>query len=34
MSDRFTAQIRGMNQITRDANDGTSMVQAAEGVYP
>jgi flagellin len=31
ISDRMTAQIRGMNQATRNANDGVSMAQTAEG---
>lgn len=31
ISERFTAQIRGMNQAVRNANDGLSLVQTAEG---
>ena len=31
ISDRMTAQIRGMNQASRNANDGISMAQTAEG---
>ena len=31
ISDRMTAQIRGLNQATRNANDGISMAQTAEG---
>jgi flagellin len=31
ISDRMTAQIRGMNQAVRNANDGISMAQTAEG---
>ena len=31
ISDRMTAQIRGMNQASRNANDGISMSQTAEG---
>jgi len=31
ISDRMTAQIRGMNQAARNANDGISMAQTAEG---
>ena len=31
ISDRFTAQIRGLNQATRNANDGISLAQTAEG---
>jgi flagellin len=31
ISDRMNAQIRGMNQATRNANDGVSMAQTAEG---
>jgi flagellin len=31
ISDRMTAQINGMNQATRNANDGVSMAQTAEG---
>ena len=27
----MTAQIRGLNQATRNANDGVSMLQTAEG---
>ena len=29
---RFTAQIRGLNQAIRNANDGISLAQVAEGV--
>ncbi len=31
ISDRFTAQIRGLNQAARNANDGISFAQTAEG---
>jgi len=31
ISDRMTAQIRGLNQAARNANDGISMSQTAEG---
>ena len=31
ISDRMTAQIRGMNQAARNLNDGISMLQTAEG---
>jgi len=31
ISDRMTSQIRGMNQATRNANDGISLAQTAEG---
>ncbi len=31
ISDRMTAQIRGLNQAARNANDGISMAQTAEG---
>jgi flagellin len=31
ISDRMTAQVRGMNQAARNANDGISMAQTAEG---
>lgn len=31
ISERFTAQIRGMDQAARNANDGISMAQTAEG---
>src|SRR5215471_10649509 len=31
ISERFTAQIRGLNQAARNANDGTSLSQTAEG---
>lgn len=31
ISERFTGQIRGLNQAARNANDGLSMVQTAEG---
>ena len=31
ISDRMTAQIRGYNQATRNANDGISLAQTAEG---
>nr|WP_320010981.1 flagellinolysin [uncultured Desulfobulbus sp.] len=31
ISDRMTAQIRGMNQASRNINDGISMLQTAEG---
>jgi len=31
ISERMTTQIRGMNQATRNANDGVSMAQTAEG---
>jgi flagellin len=31
ISERFTTQIRGMNQAVRNANDGMSLAQTAEG---
>jgi len=31
ISDRFTAQIKGLNQAARNANDGISLAQTAEG---
>ena len=31
ISDRMTAQIRGLNQAARNANDGISLIQTAEG---
>ena len=31
ISDRFTTQIRGLNQATRNANDGISLSQTGEG---
>ena len=31
ISDRFTSQIRGLNQATRNANDGISLAQTTEG---
>ncbi len=31
ISDRMTSQIRGMNQAARNANDGISLAQTAEG---
>src|SRR6185295_5738599 len=31
ISERFTAQIRGLNQASRNANDGISLAQTAEG---
>ncbi len=31
ISDRMTSQIRGLNQATRNANDGISLTQTAEG---
>ena len=31
ISNRFTAQIRGLNQAVRNANDGISLSQTAEG---
>ena len=31
ISDRMNAQIRGINQATRNANDGISLAQTAEG---
>ena len=31
ISERFTTQIRGMNQAVRNANDGISLAQSAEG---
>ena len=31
IADRFTAQIRGLNQAARNANDGISLSQTAEG---
>lgn len=32
ISERFSTQIRGSNQAIRNANDGISMLQTAEGV--
>ncbi|MBB1126596.1 flagellin [Thiospirillum jenense] len=32
ISERFTSQIRGLNQATRNANDGISLAQTAEAV--
>jgi flagellin len=31
ISERFTTQVRGLNQAVRNANDGVSMLQTAEG---
>src|SRR5436853_5410796 len=31
IADRMTSQIRGMNQAVRNANDGISLAQTAEG---
>ena len=31
ISERFTTQIRGLNQATRNSNDGISLAQTAEG---
>ena len=31
ISERFTTQIRGLNQAIRNANDGVSFAQTAEG---
>src|SRR5687768_4057692 len=31
ISERFTTQIRGLNQAARNANDGISLSQTAEG---
>lgn len=31
ISERFTSQIRGLNQAVRNANDGVSMLQTADG---
>jgi flagellin len=31
ISERFTSQIRGLNQAIRNANDGISLAQTAEG---
>jgi flagellin len=31
ISERFTAQVRGLNQAVRNANDGISLAQTAEG---
>jgi flagellin len=31
ISDRMTSQIRGLNQASRNANDGISLAQTAEG---
>lgn len=31
IADRFTAQIKGLNQATRNANDGISLTQTADG---
>lgn len=31
ISDRMTSQIRGLNQATRNASDGVSMLQTADG---
>lgn len=33
ISNKMTAQIRGLNQAVRNANDGISMVQTAEGAH-
>lgn len=33
ISDRMTTQVQGLNQAARNANDGISMLQTAEGVY-
>ena len=32
ISERFTGQIRGLNQAVRNAGDGISLAQTAEGV--
>ncbi len=34
ISDRMTTQIRGLNQAARNANDGISLAQTAEGALP
>ena len=31
IADRMTSQIKGLNQATRNANDGISLAQTAEG---
>ena len=31
IADRFTSQVRGLNQAIRNANDGVSLAQTAEG---
>jgi len=31
IADRMTSQIKGLNQATRNANDGISLAQRAEG---
>ena len=31
ISDRMTAQVRGLNQAARNVNDGVSLAQTAEG---
>ncbi|MCZ8253919.1 MAG: flagellin, partial [Hylemonella sp.] len=31
ISERFTSQIRGLNQAARNANDGVSLAQTTEG---
>ena len=31
ISDRITTQVRGLNQAVRNANDGVSMLQTADG---
>ena len=31
IAERFTTQVRGLNQAVRNANDGVSMLQTAEG---
>ena len=31
ISERFTSQVRGLNQAARNANDGISLAQTAEG---
>ena len=31
ISERFTSQVRGLNQAVRNANDGISLAQTAEG---
>ena len=33
ISERMTAQIRGLSQAARNANDGISLAQTAEGVW-
>jgi flagellin len=33
IADRMTSQIRGMNQAARNANDGISLAQTAEGAH-